>query len=116
MAGSPSELVQGTADILILKAVSWGPAHGFEISKWLRHASGGLLGLEGAGLYQALHRLESRGWLASEWGLSANNRRAKYYHLTAAGRRQLRERASTWRAYAAAVGQVLDARTNEVAS
>jgi transcriptional regulator len=108
--------VQGTADVLILKAVSWGPTHGFEISKWLRHTTEGYLGLEGAGLYQALHRLEGRGWLASEWGLSANNRRAKYYHLTSLGRRQLRERVSTWRAYATAVGRVLDARTDEAGS
>jgi transcriptional regulator len=113
VAGSPSELVQGTADVLILKAASWGPTHGFGISRWLRETTNGQLGLEGAGLYQALHRLETRGWLASEWGLSANNRRAKYYRLTPLGRRQLRSRTTTWRAYADAVGRVLDARTNE---
>ena len=114
MASSPPELLQGTADVLILKAVSWGPIHGFGISKWLRYTTDGFLGLEDAGLYQALHRLEGRGWLESEWGLSANNRRAKYYRLTPLGRRQLRNQASTWRAYAAAVGQVLDAATGKL--
>ena len=112
MEGSPPELLQGTADVLILKAVSWGPIHGFAISKWLRHTTEGFLGLEDAGLYQALHRLEGRGWLRSEWGLSANNRRAKYYELTPVGRRQLRTEVSMWRSYAAAVARVLDARTS----
>ncbi len=116
MKTSPPELLQGTADVLILKAVSWGPIHGFNISKWLRQATAGFLGLEDAGLYQALHRLERRGWLRSEWGLSANNRRAKYYELTALGRRQLRTEVTTWRAYAAAVFRVLDAQTGELAS
>ena len=116
MEGSPPELLQGTADVLILKAVSWDPLYGFAISKWLRHTTEGFLGLKDAGLYQALHRLEGRGWLSSEWGLSANNRRAKYYRLTAAGRKQLRAEVSTWRAYAAAVARVLDARTSGAAS
>lgn len=110
MAGSPPELMQGTADVLILKAVSWGPIHGFDVSRWLHRISDGHLGLEDAGLYQALHRLERRGWLQAEWGLSANNRRAKFYELTALGRQQLRAEVSTWRAYAAAVGRVLDTR------
>ncbi len=116
MKTSPPELLQGTADVLILKAVSFGPMHGFNISKWLRQATDGFLGLEDAGLYQALHRLEGRGWLRSDWGLSANNRRAKYYELTPPGRRQLRTGDTTWRAYAAAVIRVLDSRTSEVAS
>jgi transcriptional regulator len=112
---SPPELMQGTADILILKAVSWGPIHGFAISKWLRLATDGCLGFEDAGLYQALHRLERSRWVRSEWGLSANNRRAKYYELTPLGRRQLQREAATWRNYAAAVARVLDAKRLEVA-
>lgn len=113
MASLPPELLQGTADILILKAVSWGPVHGFAIAKWLRQTTEGALGLEDAGLYQALHRLERRGWLQSEWGLSANNRRARYYQLTPLGRRQLRAEVSTWQAYAAAVTRVIAAKRGE---
>jgi transcriptional regulator len=108
MTRQPLDLMQGTVDVLILKALSWQPQHGFAISRWIRERTRGLLQLEDAALYQALHRLERKGWLTSEWGPSENNRRAKYYQLTGAGRRQLRVESSTWRDYAAAVFRVLD--------
>lgn len=109
----PLALLQGTVDILVLKALSFGPQHGYGISRWIRERSEGALGLEDAGLYQALHRLERRGVVAASWGLSENNRRARYYELTPAGRRELKAETGTWRQYAAAVFRVLDARQAE---
>ncbi|MEX2283911.1 MAG: PadR family transcriptional regulator [Gemmatimonadota bacterium] len=103
------ELVKGTLDVLILKTLSWGPLHGYAVSRWIRQCTDGVLTVEDAALYQALHRLERRKWIEAEWGWSENNRRAKYYQLTAQGRKQLRQEASTWRKYAQAVFQVLDA-------
>ena len=102
------ELVHGTVDVLIMKTLSWRPMHGYAVSKWIRERTDGVLGVEDAALYQALHRLERRGWIESEWGLSENNRRAKYYQLTPEGRRQLRAEVSTWQRYAAAVSRVLE--------
>ena len=102
------DLVHGTVDVLIMKTLSWRPMHGYAVSKWIRERTDGVLGLEDAALYQALHRLERRGWVEAEWGLSENNRRAKYYRLTAEGRRQLRAEAATWRQYAEAVFKVLE--------
>lgn len=109
MTRSPLDLLQGTGDLLILKSLSGQPQHGFAIAKWIREQTKGVLQLDDAALYQGLHRLERKGWLASDWGLSDNNRRAKFYHLTATGRRQLRTEQSTWRSYATAVFQILDA-------
>ena len=104
-----SILLQGTVDILILKTLSWQPMHGYAISRWIRTQSDGTIDVEGAALYQALHRLEKRKLVKPEWGVSENNRRAKYYALTTAGRKVLRDEATTWRAYAAGVSAVLDA-------
>jgi transcriptional regulator len=104
-----SVLLQGTVDILILKTLSWQPMHGYAISRWIRAQSGGAIDVEGAALYQALHRLERRKLVKPEWGVSENNRRAKYYAISAEGRKVLRSEASTWRSYAAAVSAVLDA-------
>jgi PadR family transcriptional regulator PadR len=109
MTRSPLPLLQGTVDLLILKALSWGAQHGYAVSRWIRERSQGALGLEDAGLYQALHRLEQRRWVTATWGLSENNRRARFYELTAEGRAQLRAEAGSWRQYAAAVFRVLDA-------
>ena len=109
MTRPPLDLLQGTVDVLILKSLSWQPQHGFAIAKWIRERTQGVLQLDDAALYQGLHRLERKGWLASEWGQSDNNRRAKYYQLTATGRRQLRTELTTWRAYTSAVFRVLDA-------
>src|SRR5690242_3608518 len=83
------EVLQGTLDLLVLKALSWDAMHGYNILDWLRRASGAELHIEDAALYPALHRLEARGLIDSEWGLSENNRRAKYYRLTTDGRRAL---------------------------
>jgi len=104
----PTDLVQGTVDVLILRALAWQPMHGYAISRWVRDRSTDVLAIEGAALYQALHRLERRSWVVPSWGVSENGRRAKYYELTADGRRQLRAESSAWRTYADAVTRVLD--------
>jgi transcriptional regulator len=104
----PIELLQGTVDVLILRTLAWQPMHGYGISRWVRERSQGVLAIEGAALYQALHRLERRKWVAPSWGVSENNRRAKFYELTSEGRRQLRAETTSWRLYADAVTKVLD--------
>jgi len=101
-------LLQGTVDLLVLRALQAGPAHGYAVSRWVRQRTDGVLSMEDAALYQALHRLEARGWIEAEWGLSENNRRAKYYALTPAGRRELRSEVSAWRKYAEAVFKVIE--------
>ena len=103
MPKSSSDLLHGTVAVLILKALSWGPLHGYDISRTIRLRSEGALGLEDAALYQALHRLERKGWVTSAWGVSETNRRAKYYTLTPAGRHQLVAQTATWTRYAEAV-------------
>jgi transcriptional regulator len=103
------EVLRGTLDLLILKAVSWGPAHGFAIARWIERATGDVLQIEEGSLYPALHRLNARGWIAAEWGVSDNNRRAKYYTLTPKGRAQLRVEAATWTRFAHAVFAALEA-------
>jgi PadR family transcriptional regulator len=103
----PVELLQGTVDMLILRTLAWEPMHGYAISGWIRDRSGGVLAIEGAALYQALHRLERKRWVAPSWGVSDNNRRAKFYQLTTEGRRQLRSETTTWNTYADAVTRVL---------
>ena len=108
MSVDPSiDLLQGTLDLLILKTLSWGPTHGYGVARWIQQITGDVLRIEEGSLYPALHRLEKRGWIDSEWGLSENNRRAKYYRLTARGRHQLRSETSTWGAFVDAVGKVL---------
>ena len=101
-------LLQGTVDLLVLRALQPGPSHGYGVSRWVRERTDGVLTLEDAALYQALHRLEAKRWIEAEWGLSDNNRRAKYYTLTPAGREQLRSGVTTWKRYAAAMVKVLD--------
>ena len=108
MSHTPLSLLQGTVDLLILRALQDGPAHGYAVSRWIRERTDHVLSMEDAALYQALHRLEARGWVAAEWGVSENNRKAKYYGLTTAGRRQLRDEVSTWRRYAAAMSRVIE--------
>lgn len=109
MTRTPPELLQGTVDILILRALAWQSMHGYAVSRWLDTRSGGVLSVEGAALYQGLHRLERQKLIASEWGLSENNRRARYYTITRAGRALLRAEASIWLEYAHAVTRVLRA-------
>jgi len=101
------ELLQGTLDVLVLKTLSWGPRHGYAIARWIRETTDDALRVEEGALYPALHRLQKRGWVEAEWGLSANNRKAKYYRLTARGRAQLGAEARTWARYSAAVTKVL---------
>jgi PadR family transcriptional regulator PadR len=108
MARTPSELLQGTVDILILRTLAWEPMHGYAISRWIRERTGGTLEIEDAPLYKALHRLEHDGCVAAEWGLSDNNRRARYYRLTPRGRQRLKSEESIWRTYAEAVSRVLE--------
>ena len=100
-------LIRGTVDLLILKALSGGERHGYAVSEWLRNATEGTLLVEEGTLYPALHRLEAKGWVEAEWGLSDNNRRAKYYRLTPAGRTQLETERRTWDLYASAVEKAL---------
>ena len=110
MPAEPIELLQGTLDLLILKTLTWGSTHGYGIARWIQEVTGDVLRIEEGSLYPALHRLEKRKWVSSEWGLSENNRRAKYYRLTARGRGQLKAESSTWSAFSDAVGKVLTSR------
>ena len=104
-------LVKGTLDILVLKTLSWGAMHGFEITSWLEDRSGGALDVEDSALYQALHRLEERGLVSAEWGMTENNRRARYYGITREGRSHLRAETTRWLRYTAAVSDILSAAT-----
>ena len=103
------ELFRGTLDVLILKSLAWGPLHGYAITNFIRRQSDDALLVEEGTLYPALWRSENKKLLDSEWGLSENNRKAKFYRLTAEGRRQLRQECNTWEAYARAVAKVLGA-------
>jgi PadR family transcriptional regulator PadR len=108
MSHTTLSLLQGTVDLLVLRALQVGPSHGYSVSRWVRERTDGVLSMEDAALYQALHRLERKGWIESEWGLSENNRRAKYYALTPEGRKQLRAEVTVWRRYAEAVFKVIE--------
>ena len=101
------DLLQGTLDVLVLKTLSWGPRHGYAVAAWIRDTTQHDIQVEEGALYTALHRMEKRGWIESEWGLSENNRKAKYYELTPAGRQQLRAQTTRWTRYAQAVSRVL---------
>jgi transcriptional regulator len=103
-------LIKGTLDVLVLKTLSWGPMHGFEITSWLEERSGGRLSVDDAALLQALHRMEERGLIAAEWGVTENNRRARYYTLTSVGRVHLKEETAQMKEYVDALTSVLDAR------
>lgn len=104
-----ADTVQGTLDFVILKALSWQELHGYGIARWVHETSGAELQIEEGTLYPALHRLEDRGLVDAEWGLSENNRRAKYYRLTPAGRRELKRRVASWERYARAVSRIVAA-------
>jgi PadR family transcriptional regulator PadR len=101
-------LLQGTVDVLILKTLTWNPMHGYGLSQWIKDKTHGDLAIEDAALYQALHRLERKGWVESEWGVSETNRRAKFYSITKAGRTQLRAEVVAIRRYVAALFKVLE--------
>ncbi|MGH7483625.1 MAG: PadR family transcriptional regulator [Longimicrobiales bacterium] len=104
-----TDVLQGTLDLLILKALSLEPMHGWGVAQRIQQISRDALQVNQGSLYPALHRLEHRGWIVAEWGTSENNRRAKYYELTSAGRRQLGQEAATWRRFSRAVELVLEA-------
>src|SRR5687768_13373417 len=105
----PLDLLQGTLDLMILKAVSWRPMHGYGIARWIQQTTDDVLRVEEGSLYPALHRLEERGHIEPEWGVSENNRRAKFYKLTARGRAELHEETSSWSRFSEAVFKVVDA-------
>jgi transcriptional regulator len=103
------DLLQGTLDVLVLKALTWGPQHGYAVGRWIERTTEDVLRIEEGALYPALHRLERKGWIAAEWGISENHRKAKFYQLTDLGRRELQAQAATWQSYAQAIAKVLQA-------
>jgi PadR family transcriptional regulator, regulatory protein PadR len=103
----PERLFHGTLDALILQSLAGGARHGYDIAEWLESTSGAALNIEDAALYTALHKMEERGWIQAEWGMSPRKKRAKFYQLTASGRRQLVSRVSEWKAYVEAVDRIL---------
>ena len=105
----PLDLLQGTLDLLVLKTLSWGPAHGYSVARWIQELTDDVLDVGEGSLYPALHRLEERGLVESEWRRSENNRKAKFYRLTTAGRAQLRAESATWSRFAGAIAKVLQA-------
>ncbi len=105
------DLMQGTLDMLILKAVSLGPLHGYGVLLRIQQISGGQLEIQQGSLYPALYRLEHQGWIASEWGESENNRRAKFYQLTSAGKKQLRAESEKWNRMAGLIGSILSTKS-----
>ena len=109
MAKSERDLY-GTIELLVLKALSWAPSHGFGIARWIELVSGDDLRVEEGSLYPALYRLETEGWIAAEWGVSANGRRAKFYTLTPLGRRMLRAEESRWQRFVETMSRVLAAK------
>ena len=109
MFDKESGLLQGTVELLVLKTLSWGPMHGLAVVRWIEQSTDAQLQIEEGALYPALHRMEEKGWLDSDWGYTDANRKAKYYRLTPAGRKQLAAELSRWSRYTACVTQVLDA-------
>jgi PadR family transcriptional regulator PadR len=110
MTDTPLRLLKGTLDVLILKTLSWGPAHGYAISRWIRLSSGEDLRIEEGALYPALRRLEERGWVESAWRTSDTGREARVYALTEQGRRATRVEVAAWQRYVSAFARVLEAR------
>src|SRR5436305_14272736 len=108
MATQPMDLLQGTLDVLVLRTLGWGSMHGYAVSRWIHQRTDGVLEIEDAPLYKALHRLERGGYVSAEWGVSENNRRARYYALPPSGRRQRKAEESAWRGYADGVFDVLE--------
>lgn len=105
------EMMLGTLDVLILRGLSWGPKHGYAVARWIEESSKGSLTVLDGALYTSLHRMEDRGWIAAEWGVSPLGRRAKFYRLTPVGKKQLQSETQEWGDYVLAVGRVLKATT-----
>lgn len=109
MPTDPTDLLQGTLDLLVLKVLTWGPRHGYAIARLIEQRTGDTLRVEEGSLYPALYRMEKKGWIESEWGMSELNRRAKFYSVTPQGRRQLSDEVAQWSRFSAAVGRLLKA-------
>ena len=107
MTARELELLQGTLDVLVLRSLSWGPKHGYAVARFIREGSNNAFRILDGALYTSLHRMEERGWVASEWGTSDKGKRAKFYRITADGRRALRTETDTWNQYVAAVAGVM---------
>lgn len=114
MASADFDLLRGTLDLLVLRALAGGPQHGFGVTQWIRQATLDELRVEDGAMYTSLHRLERRGFVKGEWGVTENNRRARYYTLTPAGRRELATDTARWTAYAVAVFRVLQTRREAI--
>ncbi len=108
MANPSIDFLRGTLDLMILKTLSWGPAHGYGIARWIEQCTDDVLQVEEGSLYPALHKLEKQELISADWGITDNNRRAKFYRLTPAGRKQLRTSRDYWARFATAVGKILD--------
>jgi transcriptional regulator len=105
------DMMLGTLDVLILRGLSWGPKHGYAVARWIEESSKGILTVLDGALYTSLHRMEDRGWIAAEWGVSPTGRKAKFYRLTAAGKKQLQAETQEWSQYVTAIGHVLKTNT-----
>ena len=114
MTANSLDLLQGTLDVLVLRALSWGPMHGYGVARFINQGSHGTFKVIDGALYTSLHRMEERGWVESEWGNADSGKRAKFYRLTTAGRRAVRSETATWNDYVAAVARVLEATPDPV--
>ena len=110
MARPSIDLMQGSLDVIVLKTLSWQPLHGFGIARWIQRASDDAFQIEEGSLYPSLYRMENKGWVKGEWRITENNRRAKYYRLTAAGKKRLVEEADSWTLFSTAMAKVMTAR------
>jgi len=104
------DLLQGTLDLIVLKALSWGPMHGFGLARWIQQTTQDVLQVEEGSLYPALYRMENRGWIKAQWAITENDRRAKYYRLTALGKRQLAAESDSWERLTGAIARIMTAR------
>jgi transcriptional regulator len=109
MASHEFDILQGTLDVLVLRALNWGPMHGYAVARFIRDGSDGSFRILDGALYTSLHRMEERGWIESEWGISEKGKRAKFYKLTTEGKRALRAESANWDAYVSAVARVMSA-------
>src|ERR1700748_3802935 len=107
---SPVDLLQGTLDLIVLKSLSWGPMHGFGLARWIQLTTDDVLQVEEGSLYPALYRMENRGWIKAAWALTENGRRAKYYKLTPAGKRQLAAESKSWDQLSVAIAKIMSSR------
>ena len=110
MSAPSVEILQGTLELIVLKTLSWGPMHGFGVARWIQRTTEDVLQVEEGSLYPALYRMENRGWIKASWALTENGRRAKYYRLTPAGKRQLATATASWDQVSGAIAKIMGAR------